>query len=122
MKKPDQLPIQPCSTQELEEALKVLEGRWKILILFHLFSAPVLRFSELRRAMPGISQKMLIQQLRDLERDCVVSRKVYPEVPPKVEYSLTKDGTALLPSLRELQSWAAARKAKPPIRKSRSMP
>jgi DNA-binding HxlR family transcriptional regulator len=98
MKKPDQLPIQPCSTQELEEALKVLEGRWKILILFHLFSAPVLRFSELRRAMPGISQKMLIQQLRDLERDRVVSRKVYPEVPPKVEYSLTKDGTALLPS------------------------
>jgi DNA-binding HxlR family transcriptional regulator len=83
MKKPDQLPIQPCSTQELEEALKVLEGRWKILILFHLFSAPVLRFSELRRAMPGISQKMLIQQLRDLERDRVVSRKVYPEVPPQ---------------------------------------
>jgi len=120
MKKPNQLPIQPCSTQELEEALKVLEGRWKILILFHLFSAPVLRFSELRRAMPGISQKMLIQQLRDLERDRVVSRKVYPEVPPKVEYSLTKDGTALLPSLRELKSWAAARKATPPIRKSRS--
>jgi len=120
VKKPDQLPIQRCSTQELEEALEVLEGRWKILILFHLFSAPVLRFSELRRAMPGISQKM-IQQLRDLERDRVVSRKVYPEVPPKVEYSLTKDGTALLPSLRELQSWAAARKARPPIRKSRSM-
>jgi DNA-binding HxlR family transcriptional regulator len=71
--------------------------------------------------MPGISQKMLIQQLRDLERDRVVSRKVYPEVPPKVEYSLTKDGTALLPSLRELQSWAAARKATPPRRKSRSM-
>jgi DNA-binding HxlR family transcriptional regulator len=70
--------------------------------------------------MPGISQKMLIQQLRDLERDRVVSRKVYPEVPPKVEYSLTKDGTALLPSLRELKSWAAALKATPPIRKSRS--
>src|SRR5882762_6048424 len=83
MKKPNQLPIQPCSTQELEEALEVLEGRWKILILFHLFTAPVLRFSELRRAMPGISQKMLIQQLRDLERDRVVSRKLYPEVPHK---------------------------------------
>lgn len=115
MKKREQLPIQPCSTQELEEALEVLEGRW------NLFSAPVLRFSELRRAMPGASQKMLIQQLRDLERDRVVSRKVYPEVPPKVEYSLTKDGTALLPSLRELQSWAAARKATPPIRRSRSI-
>jgi DNA-binding HxlR family transcriptional regulator len=80
----------------------------------------VLRFSELRRAMPGISQKMLIQQLRDLEGDCVVFRKVYPEVPPKVEYSLTKDGIALLPSLRELQSWAAARNATVPIRKSSS--
>jgi len=67
--------------------------------------------------MPGISQKMLIQQLRDLERDRVVARRVYPEVPPKVEYSLTKDGTALLPSLRELQSWAAARKPAPRTRK-----
>jgi DNA-binding HxlR family transcriptional regulator len=120
MKKIDRFPIPPCSTQELEEALEVLEGRWKILILFHLFSAPVLRFSELRRAMPGISQKMLIQQLRDLERDRVVSRKVYPEVPPKVEYSLTKDGTALRPSLQELQAWAAARKVAPAIRKLRS--
>jgi DNA-binding HxlR family transcriptional regulator len=73
----------------LEATLKVLEGRWKILILFHLFSAPVLRFSELRRAVSGISQKMLIQQLRDLEKDGVVHRKVYPEVPPKVEYMLT---------------------------------
>jgi DNA-binding HxlR family transcriptional regulator len=110
MKKPDQLPIQPCSTQELEEALEVLEGRWKIRILFHLFSAPVLRFSELRRAMPGISQKMLIQQLRDLERDRVVSRKVYPEVPPKVEYTLTKAGAALRPALKALKSWAESRK------------
>src|SRR6267378_5841096 len=110
MKKPDQLPIQPCSTQELEEALKVLEGRWKILILFHLFSAPVLRFSELRRVIPGISQKMLIQQLRDLEKDGVINRKVYPEVPPKVEYMLTQDGVALRPALRALKSWAASRK------------
>ena len=95
---------------ELEEALKVLEGRWKILILFHLFSAPVLRFSELRRAVSGISQKMLIQQLRDLEKDGVVDRKVYPEIPPKVEYTLTKDGVALRPALRALKSWATLRK------------
>jgi len=60
------------------------------LILFHLFGAPVLRFSELRRAITGVSQKMLIQQLRDLEKDGIVERKVYPEVPPKVEYRLTK--------------------------------
>jgi DNA-binding HxlR family transcriptional regulator len=95
---------------ELEEVLKMLEGRWKIVILFHLFSAPVLRFSELRRAVSGISQKMLIQQLRGLEKDGVVHRKVYPEVPPKVEYRLTKDGVALRPALKALKSWAESRK------------
>jgi len=110
MKRQKQVFTQICSTVELEEALKVLEGRWKILILVHLFSAPVLRFSELRRAVLGISQKMLIQQLRDLEKDGVVHRKVYPEVPPKVEYMLTKDGAALRPALKALKSWAASRK------------
>jgi DNA-binding HxlR family transcriptional regulator len=106
-----------CSTVELEEALKVLEGRWKILILFHLFSAPVLRFSELLRAVSGISQKMLIQQLRDLEKDGVVHRKVYPEVPPKVEYMLTKDGTALRPALKALKAWAGSRKTPASVKK-----
>jgi DNA-binding HxlR family transcriptional regulator len=110
MKNPQQLSTPECSIGELEEALKVLEGRWKILILFHLFRAPVLRFSELRRAIPGISQKMLIQQLRDLEKDGVVDRKVYSEIPPKVEYTLTKDGVALRPALRALKSWATLRK------------
>jgi DNA-binding HxlR family transcriptional regulator len=98
-----------CSTAELEEAIKTIEGRWKILILFHLFGAPVLRFSELRRAITGVSQKMLIQQLRDLEKDGIVERKVYPEVPPKVEYRLTKTGSALRPALKALQSWAVSR-------------
>jgi DNA-binding HxlR family transcriptional regulator len=106
-----------CSIVELEEALKVLEGRWKILILFHLFSAPVLRFSELLRAVSGISQKMLIQQLRDLEKDGVVHRKVYPEVPPKVEYMLTKDGTALRPALKALKAWAGSRKIPASVKK-----
>src|SRR5260370_13135079 len=102
----------PCSTVELEEALKVLEGRWKILIIFHLFTAPVLRFSELRRAMAGVSQKMLIQQLRDLQKDGVVARKRYPQLPPKVEYKLTKDGIALRAALKALKSWAASRNAR----------
>jgi len=111
VKKTQQTP-EPCSTADLEKAIKVLEGRWKILIIFHLFSAPVLRFSELRRAIVGISQKMLIQQLRDLEKDGVVARKVYPEVPPKVEYKLTKDGIALRAALKALKSWAASRNAR----------
>src|ERR1700704_1859210 len=75
-----------------EQALKVLEGRWKMIIIFHLFVRPVLRFSELERAIPAVSQKMLIQQLRELERDGIVQRKVYPQVPPKVEYKLTEVG------------------------------
>ncbi|WP_045006171.1 MULTISPECIES: helix-turn-helix domain-containing protein [unclassified Bradyrhizobium] len=110
MAKISQSSSQICSTAEIEDALKVLEGRWKALILFHLFRAPVLRFSELRRAIPGVSQKMLIQQLRDLEGDGVVVRKVYSEVPPKVEYALTEEGLALRPALVALKLWAASRK------------
>ena len=72
-----------------------------------------LRFSELRRVVSGISQKMLIQQLRDLEKDGVVHHKVYPEVPPKVEYMLTKDVAALRPAFKTLKSWARLRKKKP---------
>src|SRR5882724_99264 len=107
MKKTHQ-PPEPCSTAELEEAIKVLEGRWKILIIFHLFSAPVLRFSELRRAMVGISQKMLIQQLRDLETRGVVAPRVYPEVPPKGENKLKRDGIPPGAALKALRAWAGS--------------
>src|ERR1700681_1557125 len=73
----------------VEHAFKMLEGRWKLVILFHLFGGKLLRFSDLERAIPGISQKMLIQQLRQLERDGIVQRVVHHQVPPKVEYGLT---------------------------------
>src|SRR2546421_947489 len=76
----------------VEEAFRMLEGRWKMVIIFHLFARGTLRFSELEKAIPGVSQKMLIQQLRELERDGIVRRTVYPQVPPKVEYDLTKWG------------------------------
>src|SRR5216684_7673049 len=92
-----------------EKALKVLEGRWKLVILFHLFTRPVLRFSELERAIPAVSQKMLIQQLRQMEVDGIVRRTVHPQVPPKVEYGLTKWGQALCPALDALLKWAALR-------------
>jgi DNA-binding HxlR family transcriptional regulator len=98
-----------CSSEQLESAVRVLEGRWKVLIIYRLFTAPTLRFSELQRLIPGISQKMLIQQLRDLEANGIVSRTVHPVVPPKVDYALTADGRGLLPALRELQTWAAGR-------------
>lgn len=87
----------------------MLEGRWKMVIIFHLFDRRILRFSELERAIPGVSQKMLIQQLRSLEEDGIVSRKVYPQVPPRVEYELTDWGQAMCPALDALLEWAAKR-------------
>ena len=97
----------------VETAFKILEGRWKMSIIFNLFASSVLRFSELERAIPGVSQKVLIQQLRELERDGVVTRKVYPQVPPKVEYGLTDWGQAMCPALDSLLEWAATRPAPP---------
>ena len=97
------------AAEGVEEALKILEGRWKLLILFHMFDRKVLRFSDLERAIPAISQKMLIQQLRQLEVDGVVCRTQYPVVPPKVEYSLTTWGQALCPTLDSLLKWVALR-------------
>ena len=97
----------------VEEALKALQGRWKLIILFYLFRDGTLRLSELERAIPGITQKMLIQQLRGLERDGVVSRLVHPVVPPKVEYRLTPSGKDLCPALDELLYWAQRWKGQP---------
>jgi DNA-binding HxlR family transcriptional regulator len=96
-------------TKEAESILKILEGRWKLVIIFHLFVRPVLRFSELERAMRDVSQKMLIQQLRQLEIDGVVAREIYPEIPPKVEYTLTEVGKALCPLIDAMLKWGKAR-------------
>src|ERR1700761_1067151 len=95
------------AAQGVEQALKILEGRWKLVILFHLFGGKVLRFSDLERAIPAISQKMLIQQLRQMENDGIVLRIVHHQVPPKVEYRLTDWGQALCPALDALLKWAA---------------
>ena len=93
----------------VEQAFKFLEGRWKLVILFHLFGGKVLRFSDLERAIPAISQKMLAQQLRQLEADGVVRRIVHNQVPPKVEYCLTTWGQSLCPALDALLKWAEMR-------------
>ena len=104
--------LTPTSAADgVERAFKVLEGRWKLLILFHLFGGKMLRFSDLERAIPAISQKMLIQQLRQMEKDGIVRRLVYHQVPPKVEYGLTEWGQALCPALDALLKWAACRDA-----------
>jgi DNA-binding HxlR family transcriptional regulator len=90
----------------LEACLEVIGGKWKGVILFHLLGGTK-RFNELRRLMPDVTQRMLTRQLRELEADRIVARRVYAEVPPKVEYSLTPYGRTLEPSLRMLQRWGA---------------
>jgi DNA-binding HxlR family transcriptional regulator len=111
------------------EVMRVLEGKWKIVIIFQLFAAKSPpRFSELERRVEGVNQKMLIQQLRELERDGIVTRRIYAEVPPRVEYALSEIGLALGPSMEALTDWtfmrrevmehtakAAARPDNPPI-------
>ena len=87
-----------------EITLTVIGGRWKVILLYHLFQG-VKRFSELQRAVVGITQKMLTQQLREMERDGLVHREVYPEVPPKVEYSLTPLGRTLEPVVGAMCDW-----------------
>jgi DNA-binding HxlR family transcriptional regulator len=93
------------------EALRVLEGKWKIIIICQLFAAKgPLRFSDLERLVEGVSQKMLIQQLKQLEKDGIVERTLYPQVPPKVEYALSDMGIALGPSMAALIEWAEMRR------------
>jgi DNA-binding HxlR family transcriptional regulator len=102
------------AAQGIEQAFKFVEGRWKLLILFHLFGGKVLRFSDLERAIPAISQKMLAQQLRQLEADGIVQRIVHNQIPPKVEYRLTAWGQSLCPALDALLKWAEMRNRNAP--------
>ncbi len=88
----------------VEVTLSLLEGKWKLLIIRELLKG-TRRFSQLQRAIPDITQKMLTKQLRELERDGLISRKVYPQVPPKVEYSLTELGRSLEEVLKVMHTW-----------------
>lgn len=92
------------STCPAETTLKAISGRWKILILRELFQG-VRRFGELQRSLLGITQKMLTQQLRELEADGIINRQVYAQIPPKVEYSLTPLGETLKPILETMHEW-----------------
>jgi DNA-binding HxlR family transcriptional regulator len=102
-----------AAADAVERALGYLDGRWKLVISFRLFGGRVLRFSELERAIPGISQKMLAQTLRQMLADGLISRVVHAEVPPRVEYRLTAWGQSLCPALEGLLRWSAARPAPP---------
>jgi DNA-binding HxlR family transcriptional regulator len=89
----------------VEQTLDVVGGRWKSILLFHLLTNPLLRFGELRRRLPGATQRMLTLQLRELERDGCIERTVFPQVPPRVEYSITPLGRTLEPVVAALCRW-----------------
>ncbi|MHC5655041.1 winged helix-turn-helix transcriptional regulator [Stappia sp.] len=92
----------------VEAAVSLIDGKWKCVILWHLLNEGTLRFNELRRRIPGVTQRMLTNQLRELEEDGLLHREIYPQVPPKVEYSLTERGHGLSPVLLALKSWGDA--------------
>lgn len=104
----------PCKVKEIagkryrcyfELTLAVIGGKWKPIILYHLAQSRAVRFGELRRGMPDVTERMLTRQLRELEADRLVHREVFRQVPPKVEYSLTEMGKSLIPILKRMQEW-----------------
>jgi DNA-binding HxlR family transcriptional regulator len=90
---------------EKELTLSIIGGKWKMLIMWHLSKEGTKRFGELKSLIPGITQRMLVSQLRELEEDLIIHREVYPVIPPKVEYSLTKRGESLMPILESMYEW-----------------
>lgn len=86
-------------------AMNLIGGKWKMQILFWLWKQETMRYGELRRAIEGVSHKMLSSQLDELEQDCLIIRTEYPQVPPKVEYSLSEIGKTLMPVLHEICLW-----------------
>ncbi|MBP6552727.1 MAG: winged helix-turn-helix transcriptional regulator [Vitreoscilla sp.] len=100
----DYVATHPAGCTAVTTTLAIIGGKWKILILYHL-CAGTQRFNELRRLLPDITQRMLTLQLRELEDDGIVHREVYPQVPPKVEYSLTAFGKTLIPVIEVMDAW-----------------
>jgi DNA-binding HxlR family transcriptional regulator len=88
----------------LDITMDYIGGKWKTVVLWYLRKGPK-RFSELKKLIPDITEKMLSLQLKELEADGIISRKIYPEVPPKVEYSFTEEGKSLLPVLEAIATW-----------------
>jgi DNA-binding HxlR family transcriptional regulator len=93
---------------KFDRVLEILVGKWKPIILFHLFSKGTMRFNELQKAMPDITKKMLTQQLRELEYHGIVHREIYRQIPPKVEYSITEYGKGMTTVIQAMHDWGIA--------------
>ena len=97
--------ISPTTACPMELGINILSGKWKLQILWHIHTQKTIRFNELQRKLGNITTKTLTDQLRELEEQKIIKRTVYPEVPPKVEYSFTELGETLLPVFRALCDW-----------------
>lgn len=97
------------SKNPVNTTIDVIGGKWKALIMWYLFQG-TLRFNELKKELPGVTQKMITQQLRELEADGLINRKVYPVIPPKVEYSVTEYAETIKPVLKEMAKWGEKHK------------
>ena len=92
--------------ESMSRLQSVISGKWKILIIWYISAYKIQRFNELQKRLDGITQSMLTKQLRELEADGFIVRRVYPQVPPKVEYSLTEMGESFVPIMLEMQKWS----------------
>ena len=92
-------------TSEIEITVEILSGKWIVLLLIHLGEEKVVRFNEFRKVFPNVSQKMLSQQLKKLEENKILEKKIFNVIPPKVEYRLTSQGEKLIPLLDAMQEW-----------------
>ena len=97
-------PVEKKPDCPIEKTLRLIVGKWKTILLWHL-SSGTKRYGELKKLIPGVSEKMLIQSLRELEKDKLITRKVYPEIPPRVEYTLSHRGKSLSPLICALNTW-----------------
>ncbi|MGG5330764.1 winged helix-turn-helix transcriptional regulator [Enterococcus sp. AZ163] len=97
--------VEDYGFEKLEKILSVIGGKWKIQIIYHLGQKHTLRYGELKRLLPEISHKMLSAQLKDLEKNRLIQRIEYPEIPPRVEYQLTKSGIGLMPVYETVSMW-----------------
>lgn len=95
------------TTCSMEYTMNIIAGKWKLVILWHIYDNKIIRYGELKKKLHKITHKMLSQQLKELIDDNIVHKEIYPEVPPKVEYSLTEHGKTLIPIMDMLFQWGA---------------
>lgn len=89
----------------IESTLQIISGKWKSIIIYHLIKSNVLRFNELQKKLPDCSRRMLSLQLKELEKDKIIEKKIFPTIPPKTEYKLTNYGKTLIPIILEMEKW-----------------